>query len=376
MNDLKYVKLPQIQGARRIFNPVLLVFISCLVNTFFQVITSKEKWNSFYIFGISSDYEILYVYLFFFFAFSIGALSAYFIVRMGNNKSAIIQSQYCLKAQKVKTLLYVFFILNLVTFLISQLQMGHANIYNLYVIGDVSVKEINDSINNSSFGIHGISILLGYCFIPIFGASLLIGGNKRITYINLFIVLLKFIAFGKLQSLVCLFFAFILFSPNVAYKKLFFYMCLTIALFTVTRVIRNPDQNLLESGDFLLKFIGGYYLGSPVVNSMYIYKYDIHDLVYFFNWTIPQKIIGKSTIVDMLPDTTSPLGLFGTTYLSFGLLGIIYLWLIGFITQFIFSLQSTKLSFYLFSPILVMTLTFSMMYNNFINTVFLSYLLF
>lgn len=153
-------------------------------------------------------------------------------------------------------------------------------------------------------------------------------------------------------------------------------MCLTIALFTVTRVIRNPDQNLLESGDFLLKFIGGYYLGSPVVNSMYIYKYDIHDLVYFFNWTIPQKIIGKSTIVDMLPDTTSPLGLFGTTYLSFGLLGIIYLWLIGFITQFIFSLQSTKLSFYLFSPILVMTLTFSMMYNNFINTVFLSYLLF
>ncbi|MFL4462118.1 hypothetical protein P9479_24535, partial [Escherichia coli] len=129
-----------------------------------------------------------------------------------------------------------------------------------------------------------------------------------------FIVLLKFIAFGKLQSLVCLFFAFILFSPNVAYKKLFFYMCLTIALFTVTRVIRNPDQNLLESGDFLLKFIGGYYLGSPVVNSMYIYKYDIHDLVYFFNWTIPQKIIGKSTIVDMLPDTTSPLGLFGTTY--------------------------------------------------------------
>lgn len=370
MNEYIAVELPRANGARKIFNPLLLIFVACVLNTILQVMTADDDWNSFHIFNVGVNNDIIYIYLFFFFSFAMGALFSHFFILKRKKSFQKKTTLYSINISKLKRTLYFFFYINVITFLISQFYMGNANIYNLYIRGGINAQDINSAIADSSFGIHGISILMGYCFIPLFGVSILTGNNKKITYANLLVVILKFIAFGKLQSLVCLFFAFILFSKKISYKKLLSYAVVTLTLFTLTRIIRNPEQDLVASGDFLLRFVGGFYLGSPVVNSMHVISNGLHDVSYFFNWTIPQKILEKSTVSDLFPDTTSPIGLFGSTYLAFGLFGIIYLWVIGFFTQLLYDLQNYKMLCFLFYPIVAMTLSFSMMYNNFINTVF------
>nr|CAC9140975.1 Uncharacterised protein [Citrobacter werkmanii] len=45
-----------------------------------------------------------------------------------------------------------------------------------------------------------------------------------------------------------------------------------VVLFAFTRIIRNPEQDLSFSFDFLFRFIGGFYFGSPVVNFSYVIK--------------------------------------------------------------------------------------------------------
>ncbi|ENB4944641.1 oligosaccharide repeat unit polymerase, partial [Escherichia coli] len=44
------ITIPKSNDFRRFFNPVILILMSIVLNTFFQLYTSEEEWNSFFIF--------------------------------------------------------------------------------------------------------------------------------------------------------------------------------------------------------------------------------------------------------------------------------------------------------------------------------------
>ena len=62
--------------------------------------------------------------------------------------------------------------------------MHEANIYNIYISGGVSAQTIESQIASSPLGIHGISVMLGYFGIIMYGISRLIKDNRAIVFIK------------------------------------------------------------------------------------------------------------------------------------------------------------------------------------------------
>ncbi|MGL4770983.1 MAG: hypothetical protein ACRC2I_08855 [Plesiomonas shigelloides] len=253
----------------------------------------------------------------------------------------------------------------------SQWSMGASNLYNLYVINSVSAQDIERAINSSAFAVHGLLILWGYSFILYFGVCSFVKRWSWLTLLSSIISVLAFLSMGKLQSLLYFVFALIFFSrKRISLFKFSIYLLLIVSLFVVTRIIRNPDMGLSLNADFLLRFIGGFYFGSPVVNSTFLWEHQMHNIQYAFNWLIPQKIMPPSDVSKLFPDATSPLGFFGTALYSFWPFSWVYVGLIGMVCQVIIGFRMSSLACYIFCPFMIVTCFFSMMYNNFINLIF------
>ncbi len=74
---MREIIIPKNDDFRTVFNPVILITFSVVLNTIFQIKTSEEVWNSFNIFNFNPDNNVLIITLFFFFFFLIGAFSSY-----------------------------------------------------------------------------------------------------------------------------------------------------------------------------------------------------------------------------------------------------------------------------------------------------------
>lgn len=362
---MKQVNIPANNDFRCFFNPVILITIAIILNTFFQLYTSNKEWNSFSIFNETPDYKILTISMVFYIFFLTGAFFAYLFKYPSIGK---IRKFYIRDNFFYKRLFNFILIFNILTFLISQYYMSDANLFNIYIGGGVTAQTIEERIASSPLGIHGISLLVGYAGLVMLGMSRLTNDNRTVILFSLLIIVVKFINYAKLQSLLYVFFAMMLYSRRkISINKGVLIGLIIVILFAFTRIIRNPEQDLSFSFDFLFRFIGGFYFGSPVVNFSYIIKNNVHDIYYFFNWFVPQKIIPASLINLEFPDVTSPIGFVGSAYVSLGIFSFVYAFIVGFIVQYIYLQRSTSPVSYIFQPFLVMACVFSMMYNNFVN---------
>ncbi|END6697557.1 O90/O127 family O-antigen polymerase, partial [Escherichia coli] len=98
-------------------------------------------------------------------------------------------------------LLKFVFYSNVISLIVTQYYMHEANIYNIYISGGVSAQTIESQIASSPLGIHGISVMLGYFGIIMYGISRLIKDNRAIVFISILVIIIKFISYAKLQSL-------------------------------------------------------------------------------------------------------------------------------------------------------------------------------
>ncbi|ENA4944939.1 O90/O127 family O-antigen polymerase, partial [Escherichia coli] len=147
---------------------------------------------------------------------------------------------------------------NVISLIVTQYYMHEANIYNIYISGGVSAQTIESQIASSPLGIHGISVMLGYFGIIMYGISRLIKDNRAIVFISILVIIIKFISYAKLQSLLYVLLALMLFSRRrISINKGVIIGGVVIFLFSFTRIIRNPEQNLSLSFDFLFRFVGG-----------------------------------------------------------------------------------------------------------------------
>lgn len=362
------ITIPKSNDFRRFFNPVILILMSIVLNTFFQLYTSEEEWNSFFIFNQKPDYTVFFISLVFYLFFLFGAFFAYLF---NYQKHSNHRSHYLYNFSFYNGLLKFVFYSNVISLIVTQYYMHEANIYNIYISGGVSAQTIESQIASSPLGIHGISVMLGYFGIIMYGISRLIKDNRAIVFISILVIIIKFISYAKLQSLLYVLLALMLFSRRrISINKGVVIGGVVIFLFSFTRIIRNPEQNLSLSFDFLFRFVGGFYFGSPVVNFNYVIQNNIQDVFYFFNWFLPQKIIPASPISLEFPDVTSPIGFVGSAYVSLGIFSVIYAYLVGFIIQLIYLQRNTSPFAFVFQPFVTMACIFAMMYNNFVNMIF------
>lgn len=366
--NMKQVSIPANNDFRCFFNPVILITIAIVFNTLFQLYTSNKEWNSFSIFNETPDYKVLIISLVFYVFFLIGAFIAYLFKYPSLGRK---RKFYLYDESFYKKLFNYILILNMLTFFICQYYMNDANLVNIYIGGGVSAQTIEERIASSPLGIHGVSLLLGYLGLVMLGMSRLTNDDRKIVLLSLLIIIVKFISYAKLQSLLYVFFAMMLYSKRrISINKGTLIGLIIVVLFAFTRIIRNPEQDLSFSFNFLFRFIGGFYFGSPVVNFSYVVKNNIHDLYYFFNWFVPQKIIPASAINLEFPDITSPIGFVGSAYVSLGIFSFVYAYIVGFIVQYMYLQRCNSPVSYIFQPFLVMACIFSMMYNNFVNVNF------
>ncbi|EDC2138037.1 oligosaccharide repeat unit polymerase, partial [Salmonella enterica] len=182
-------------------------------NTIFQIKTSEEVWNSFNIFNFNPDNNVLIITLFFFFFFLIGAFSSYCFLY--NKINFPPRNEYIIyNFKKYDVFFKVILLMNVITFLITQYFMGNANIINIYILGGVNAQLIESKIASSPLGIHGISLLLGYFGILMYGMARLLNDKRPIVLISLIIIIIKFISYAKLQSLLYVFLGLMLYSPK------------------------------------------------------------------------------------------------------------------------------------------------------------------
>ncbi|EBD8783184.1 oligosaccharide repeat unit polymerase, partial [Salmonella enterica] len=56
---MREIIIPKNDDFRTVFNPVILITVSVVLNTIFQIKTSEEVWNSFNIFNFNPDNNVL-----------------------------------------------------------------------------------------------------------------------------------------------------------------------------------------------------------------------------------------------------------------------------------------------------------------------------
>ncbi|EOU8142162.1 O90/O127 family O-antigen polymerase, partial [Escherichia coli] len=149
------ITIPKSNDFRRFFNPVILILMSIVLNTFFQLYTSEEEWNSFFIFNQKPDYTVFFISLVFYLFFLFGAFFAYLF---NYQKHSNHRSHYLYNFSFYNGLLKFVFYSNVISLIVTQYYMHEANIYNIYISGGVSAQTIESQIASSPLGIHGISV--------------------------------------------------------------------------------------------------------------------------------------------------------------------------------------------------------------------------
>lgn len=356
---------------RLLLSPSITVFFACVLNTIIQYACSSYLWSAFSIFSVTPSVNIVYLHCFFYMFFLIGILFVnVFLYGTGNN-DGLRRYQVRIERGVFLRSCVIFFLVGVILFVASQYFMGDANAYNLYIGNSVSAQVIEAKLKDAPFALNGVLLLWAYTFILYYGICKQAGQSSFMLTLTLLLSGVVFVSTGKLQSLLYLFFAMFFFTKKrFGLFKFLILMSVIVLIFSFTRIIRNPERNLIFDIDFLLMFIGGFYFGSPVVNGTYILERGFIDSQYIFTWLIPQKLIPASDISLSFPDQTSPIGFFSSAFLSFGFYGVIYVFVVGLISQVIYRYRYWNVSCYIFYPFLFMSCFFSMMYNNFMNLTF------
>jgi hypothetical protein len=358
--------------ALRVMHPLLLFGFALLGNTTFQLLSADADWSPFSVYLVDVYCNIVWVYMAGFISICMGFIFIGKFMQNGTKQHVIIN--YLPKFGVLNPMLKISALLNIGTFILSQVYMGDAHMFNV-LSGKVTMQQVEDALMESPLGIHSLSLICGYLVVLLWHTYRIIGVNSVWANAALFVALIKFVSAGKAQGLLYVLFAYALqqetlrkiWKPVVGGAGI-------IVVFLITRIIRNPDQEFIFGSEFIMLFLGGYYLGAPIVNTTYAFlnmdKFSHMGLM--VTHLIPTKVLPWPTdVIGLYPDPTSPAGLIGTAIASSGIyFMIIYCFFVGVVSGVFFKLSKYKLTFRIHLPFMLMACAFSMMYNHFMTLSF------
>ena len=357
-----------------LFNPFLLFVFSILGDAIFQLYFHKKFWSPFS-YEPTAIYNgwVIMLYIESFIAISLGFLMSYVIYGAIQIKKASNSKQKLfVKVDKLNLIAFILFMIMLISTVIAQLMMGDTNFIYI-LLGKVNTYSIHEHIRKSFLGVEGIPIMTAYFIVILWYCYKLLNLkiNKWLKF-GLILAIFQFVSIAEAGGLLYFIFAYIL-QAKANYKiwsRLLLSFVLLMIIFMATRIIRNPGSHILFTLHYFSIFVFGAYLGSPVVNTAYLFANNyIGNFAHFFDNMIPRKLIDlKSNLQKQLPDPTSPEGLVGLAFMAGGSIFLIcYSFIVGLLVSWFYIMSRKFFAFEIFLPFILVTVAFSMMYNNFLN---------
>ena len=355
-------------------NPLLLFAFAILGDAIFQLYFHKQFFSPFSYSPVAVyDGWVIMLYIESFVAICFGFLMSYIMYGAIKTKKASNSKQKLfVKTDRLNLISLALFIIILASLIINQLLLGRANFINI-LLGKVSTYTIHEHIKKGFFGIEGVPIIIAYFIVILWYSyrSLNLNSSKWLKF-GIILALFEFVSIAEAQGLLYFIFAYILQAKN-NYKmlsKLLLSFAVLLIVFMVTRIIRNPSHHIEFNLHYFSVFVFGAYLGSPIVNTTYVFANHLKtDLAPFFTNIIPHKLINlKSNLQKQMPDETSPEGLVGFAFMAGGSVFLFYYsFIIGLLVSWFYILSQKFFEFEIFLPFLLVTVAFSMMYINFLN---------
>jgi hypothetical protein len=265
-----------------------------------------------------------------------------------------------------------------------QVSLGDANLFNLWA-GKATPLDVENALADSPFGLHGVGLLVAFSTLIVWHHQRLAGRRSRLSNITLLLALAIFISQGKAQGFV--YFGACILLQQTSFRSFvrtgFIGTAAILLIFFVTRIARNQtsaDFGAATFADFdaaiflLSSLLLGFYFGSPVANSAHIFGIGGSTTYWndFLAHIVPTKI-GDTTnsIVQSLPDPTSPSGLIGSALLLGGpFQALMWLVAVGLIAGFLYRRSKISAAALVFMPFAVVSCGLSMMYDHFANLAF------
>jgi hypothetical protein len=282
--------------------------------------------------------------------------------------------QYQLKAEDIRRDLRILILLNFFVIIVSQYFMGAAGVLGI-ISGAVTAQDIEAALDASPFGIHGVKLLCGYFSIVMHRASYSLKDARLLKTILIIESLFIFLSSAKMGGMLFFFASLLTLEQGKSAKVMLKGLVAAVVLlgvFLVTRLARNPDMQVGDIGAFLMTFVLGLYFGSPVVNTNYVMAHPEvgGKIIFLISHLVPQKLL-PSTLKDAMvsfPDPTSPLGLIGSMYAAYSLVGVALGCLFaGFLASRLAPGDGGNPIKTLFLPFLLVASGFSIMYHHFFN---------
>lgn len=355
-----------------VLHPAVLLLCAIGGNSLLQLANRNADWSPFSVFAVHPAPYITLLYACATLAVLGGAALGIFSVFPSKRLDRHLVYQVDLA--RLDRLSLGAIALTLPLFAATQVSLGSANLLNLWT-GQATALDVEEAIKTSPLGIHGLALIAAYGALLIWHAHRLAQHSTMKCKLSLLLATLIFLSQGKAQGVVYLGAAFVLqpqFRKGAGLKFAAIILAI-LAIFLLTRVARNQDQDLQIGLDLMLLFVFGFYFGSPVANTSYLIEGDtvpVH-LSSFFSFLLPQKLLPADDITASLPDPTSPFGVVGSGVLLGGIpQALVYCFLVGFIAAFLYRQGQRHLSIRLFQPFLLVACLFAMMYNHFMNLTF------
>ncbi|HIV70869.1 MAG TPA: hypothetical protein H9903_08075, partial [Candidatus Aquabacterium excrementipullorum] len=281
---------------------------------------------------------------------------------------------YGIRAEVLRHDLRLVVAFNFAIILVSQYFMGSAGVLGI-MSGTVTAQDIEAALDASPFGVHGVKLLCGYLSIIMHRAAHPLKDARGLKAVLVLQALFIFLSSAKMGGM--LFFVASLLTleqgKNMAtLLKGVVAALVLMAIFVITRLIRNPDMQIADVGAFLMTFVLGLYFGSPVVNTNYVMNHPEAGgkIIFLISHLVPQKLL-PSTLKDAMvsfPDPTSPLGLIGATYAAYSFVGVAFgCMFAGFLVARLAPGHDKNPVKDLFLPFLLVASGFAIMYHHFFN---------
>ena len=351
--------------------PAVFLTVSVGVNSAFQLASASEIWSPFLLLDVGVHPKVGYFYLLAVIGIWLGTgLSIVFSRRTLKTQITTV----IISVRRLRQVTRILFLILLLMFIVTQIELGSANLLNLWR-GQVSALDVENALKLSSFGIHGLGLLVAYAFLLCWHVNRLAAVQSSLAAAGIVLASLYFLSNGKAQGMVYVAAAYLF--QRTAQRGIYWRIILATAviaiLFVITRLARNQSNDVDLDVYGVLLLAVGFYFGSPVSNTSFIMTngLEVNALSAFFANFIPQKIVSTVEFFDLLPDPTSPVGLAGSALLLGGLApAFVYFVCTGYLAQHVYQRSSATLASCLFMPFLFVACTFAMMYNHFMNLTF------
>lgn len=355
-------------GQRALFHPLLAYPLPLLISAVLQYYYSDRAWSPFQLFSEPPNRWTLFSYLYSVFGFSLGYLAVAGLFRGGPYPAGN------LVRRRLDVVVRSVFTVNVVSFVAVQIAMWDANLYQIYS-GNLTALEIEEAIVASPPGVHGLALVAGFAALLVWVFCRLTGAANWLAALSLMVACLQFLAKGKAQGLLYVLAAYLLVSKGAfPLVRLVIATTTLAAIFVATRFIRNVDQAYSLSTELLQTIVFGVYFGSPIANTNYIQGHlaDFGEPYFLYSHSVPPRLLDKpQTLIDVMPDPTSPAGVVGASLASSGLMAVlIYSCAIGLVAGFVYNRAKYSVAHRAFLPFLFVTNCFAVMYNHYANLTF------